>query len=285
MNDIVDNLNPIVLHIGKKRCGRDWNYRDVCSPFMRIYYITDGSAEIDLPDGTVTLQRDNMYLIPAFTPHNCRCTGSFEHFYVHLYHASGAPILEDWQMPVCIPGTTEDQARISRLVTLCPGMELRETAPCVYDNTRNISLRVEVNLSRQLPARIESRGIIMLMLARFMQTAVPKTYVRDERISGVLSHIRANIATEHTLDSLASLVHLSREHLLRLFKKEMNMTPLVYINVRRIELAQLRLLTEPIPIKEIAYSLGFDDPSYFNRLFKKYTGMTPRAYRLSSHLH
>jgi YesN/AraC family two-component response regulator len=39
------------------------------------------------------------------------------------------------------------------------------------------------------------------------------------------------------------------------------------------------LMTEPIHVKEVAFSLGFDDHSYFIRLFKKSTGLTPNDYR------
>ena len=63
----------------------------------------------------------------------------------------------------------------------------------------------------------------------------------------------------------------------------MKITPLLYINKKRIEKAQLRLVTETTPIKEIAYQLGFEDQTYFNRIFKKSTGMTPTNYRKASH--
>ena len=54
-----------------------------------------------------------------------------------------------------------------------------------------------------------------------------------------------------------------------------------YINKKKIESGQLLLLTSDKPVKEIAYTLGFNDHSYFIRLFKKLVGVTPLEYRLS----
>ena len=56
-------------------------------------------------------------------------------------------------------------------------------------------------------------------------------------------------------------------------KKELGTTPLQYINQKKIEKAQLLLITEELAVKEIAFQLAFDDYSYFNRLLKKTTAL------------
>lgn len=93
--------------------------------------------------------------------------------------------------------------------------------------------------------------------------------VNDNRIQKVLSHIRKNIYKTVDIDSLAAISCLSKDHFIRLFKKEVGTTPLQYINQKKIEKAQLILITEDIPVKNIAYLLAYEDHSYFNRLFKK----------------
>ena len=97
--------------------------------------------------------------------------------------------------------------------------------------------------------------------------------------SKVLSHIRKNIYKTVDIDSLAAISCLSKDHFIRLFKKEVGTTPLQYINQKKIEKAQLILITEDIPVKNIAYLLAYEDHSYFNRLFKKITDVTPQQYR------
>lgn len=130
---------------------------------------------------------------------------------------------------------------------------------------------------------MESRGIIYQLLAEFLHQAQPKKYVADERITRVLAYIRTHLNAKPDIEALAALSCLSKDHLIRIFKREMKMTPLCYINKKRMEKAQLRLVTELTPIKEIAYQLGFEDQAYFNRIFKKTTGLTPMNYRKAYH--
>ena len=150
-------------------------------------------------------------------------------------------------------------------------------------NLRKLTRNILKNKQRELYARVESRGIIYLLLAEFLHQAQPKTYVADERITRVLAYIRTHLNAKPDIEALAALSCLSKDHLIRIFKREMRMTPLCYINKKRMEKAQLRLVTELTPIKEIAYQLGFEDQAYFNRIFKKTTGLTPMNYRKAYH--
>lgn len=279
MDKTLDNLHSLVLNIGRKRCDSGWNYTDVCSPFTRIYYIIDGTAEIDTPTGTIVLRPGYLYIIPAFTPHNCHCRLSFEHIYIHFYNEGAAYILEDWDFPEEIKATDSDIAHLGRLLALCPDMQLDQIDPKAYDNKSGMLRRIEINKQRPFWKRIESRGLLYMILSTFVRHARLKSYVRDQRISAALSYIRANLNGRIDLETLAEKSNLSKDHTIRLFKREMHTTPGAYIIAKKIEQAQLMLVTEKISIKEIAYSLGFDDPAYFNRIFKKQVGLSPLAYR------
>lgn len=279
MNCTIDQMHLLVLHIGRKYCNGDWNYKNICSPFTRIYYITSGHAQIELPDKIQDLYPGHMYIIPAFTPHSYICRQAFEHYYIHIYNESGSDILEDWILPTEIPAGNGELLQIQRLHELCPDMELVQIDPKDYDNHPSLMRRIEKNKQRELYARIESRGLIFLLLSKFMRTARPKTYIHDERIIKALNYIRTHLNEKPDIDALADISCLSKDHLIRLFKKEIRVTPLHYINKKKIEYAQLKLITENIPIKEIAFRLGFEDQSYFNRIFRKMTGDTPLNYR------
>ena len=56
-------------------------------------------------------------------------------------------------------------------------------------------------------------------------------------------------------------------------------SPLQYINKKKVERAQLLLCTTDMPVKEVAYRIGFNDQSYFIRMYRKVTGTTPQEYR------
>lgn len=81
------------------------------------------------------------------------------------------------------------------------------------------------------------------------------------------------------MDKLAEDACLSKDHYIRLFKKGTGSTPQQYINQKKIEQAQLILLTEDVIVKSLAYRLGFDDCSYFGRMFRQFTGYSPLLYR------
>jgi AraC-like DNA-binding protein len=74
----------------------------------------------------------------------------------------------------------------------------------------------------------------------------------------------------------------SYPHLCRLFHKSFGLSPLAYLNIKRLEYAK-SLLRNPRPtIAEVAYQSGFQDPGYFTRQFRKQTGLTPREFRKKS---
>ena len=279
MNNDIDHMLFLVLHIGEAHCGADWNYKDICSPFTRMYYVTEGHAQIVLPDKRQDLRPGFMYIIPAFTPHSYVCRETFSHYYIHIYNESGHDILEDWNLPTEIEPEGGILSRIRKLHALCPGMELTQPDPQYYDNSSSLARNILKNKQRELYARVESRGIIFQLLAQFLQGANPKQYVADERITKILEYIRTHLGASPDLDALAAFSCLSKDHLIRIFKREMKMTPAAYINKKRMEKAQLRLVTETTPVKEIAYQLGFEDQTYFNRVFKRMTGQTPLDYR------
>ena len=106
----------------------------------RIYYVTKGYAQIELPDKKQDLHPGLMYIIPAFTTHSYICHGEFCHYYIHIYNESDHDILEDWELPTEIRTENETLSYIRKLYKLCPGLELTQT-------TRNIMTTV-----RHLPA-------------------------------------------------------------------------------------------------------------------------------------
>ncbi len=82
-----------------------------------------------------------------------------------------------------------------------------------------------------------------------------------------------------SLDVLAKNVGMSKFHLVRIFKREVGLTPHAYYRILRVERVKERLLNSRQPITEIAYGVGFDDLSTFNKAFKMVAGVTPSEFR------
>ena len=82
-----------------------------------------------------------------------------------------------------------------------------------------------------------------------------------------------------TVTELSELYNMSEGHFIRQFKVYTGYTPLEYRAMKRMENAKSLLSGTDMSVSDISESLGFDDPLYFSRVFKKNTGISPREYR------
>lgn len=281
MNLQVEQMHPLVLNVGLAVHNADWNWKNVNSPFTRLYYVTEGSAQIELPDGIYTLSPKHMYFIPAFTIHTNICKSNFVHYYLHIYedHYSDNDWLDHWKFPVEIEATDLDLALFKRLCEINPHMTLQKSDPTTYDNNPTLMQNLIKNRQRAFCDKVESRGVVFQLLSRFFKQGQSKIEMEDNRIAKTVLYIRKHLNEAIELEKLAEISCLSKDHFIRLFKKELGTTPLQYINQKKIEKAQLLLISEELAVKEIAFQLAFEDYSYFNRLLKKITGVTPQKYR------
>lgn len=102
----------------------------------------------------------------------------------------------------------------------------------------------------------------------------------DERVRIAVDLLHArDLADPLALDRLAAAVHISPNHLIRLFRKELQSTPHQFWDRLRIEHAQNRLRQPDIRIKEVAIDLGFKHLSHFSKWFKRHTGSPPQSVR------
>ena len=95
----------------------------------------------------------------------------------------------------------------------------------------------------------------------------------------VMEYIKSNYSRKITLEQIAACACLSSSHISGLFKKETGITVSAYITHVRIEKSKLLLRRPELTIAEIAAMCGFEDQSYFTRVFKTQTGLSPRKYR------
>lgn len=98
-------------------------------------------------------------------------------------------------------------------------------------------------------------------------------------ISEAFKYIRAHHDEDITLDSVAKAVHISPFYLSHMLKEEAGITFVEYLTKIRVEEAKWLLRSTDLSIVEIGIRIGYSDPGYFSKVFKKATGMTPNAYR------
>ena len=100
----------------------------------------------------------------------------------------------------------------------------------------------------------------------------PRTMKRVEDFIGDHLHEDIDLAT------LARLANISRFHFARLFRASKGLSAMAYLEKCRMERAQLMILEGELQLASIASLVGYDDPSYFTRRFRRYCGQTPSAW-------
>ncbi len=101
----------------------------------------------------------------------------------------------------------------------------------------------------------------------------------DPTLAKALRYIHANYDTHLSLEEVAHYVRLSHNYFSNLFNSRMGISFSSYVNRIRIEHAQNLLLDTSIPIIEIASLVGFEEQSYFSKVFKDQTNLSPGKYR------
>ena len=229
------------------------------------------------------LRPHRLYIVPAYTEHSYECHGPFVHYYLHVYegYKDETNVFEMFDFPTEVAADTIDLSLFEEMCCSHPEAQLPESNPQSYDNTDSFTGYAKRYNSLPLWQKMRLRGDMLLLFSRFMQYAKPRMWTADDRMTKVLTFIQDHIYDDISIDTLADVACITKSYLIRLFKQEFGLSPLRYINKRKIEKSQLLLVTDGMPVKEVAYTLGFGDLSYFIRLFKKLAGVTPQEYRKS----
>lgn len=106
--------------------------------------------------------------------------------------------------------------------------------------------------------------------------------IDNDRIKKAILFIEENHMEPLTLDEIAASIHVSKSECCRCFKRSLGMTPFEYLIKYRI-FESTRKITrgdaDAESISALAASVGFNNPSYYNKLFKKYINCTPTEYK------
>ena len=105
--------------------------------------------------------------------------------------------------------------------------------------------------------------------------------LRYAKAREIIQYIMEHYSEVYGLEDLAGIFYMDKSYLSRIFKEVTNFTVNEFINCQRIGHARDMLLDESLSMEEISQKLGYERLSYFDRVFKKYVGMSPLQYRKS----
>jgi AraC-like DNA-binding protein len=154
------------------------------------------------------------------------------------------------------------------------------------EQIRLIIRQLERVLSKKINGNaLQIHGLLFTLLGNIIHngyyyktTDIPPTRKSISKLKYVLSVIENNYHMPLTLQMLADEAEMSTKYFCYFFKQMTHFTPIEYLNKHRIEVACYRLMSGEKNITELAYACGFNEVSYFIRVFKKITGLTPKQY-------
>ena len=141
--------------------------------------------------------------------------------------------------------------------------------------------------SRTLPPQQYTAMVKLLeIFASHISTLANEIVVQEDEAESPMirrarAYIYANQADPIDLDKVATAMHVSTFYFCKMFKKATGLTFTDYLSRVRVEKAKTLLLNPHLRISEIAYDVGFQSLTHFNRMFRKIVGQSPTAYRES----
>ena len=101
----------------------------------------------------------------------------------------------------------------------------------------------------------------------------------NTKLSSVIQYIESHAAELEKIEDIADACYISRSHLARLFRQELNISVMSYLNSVKLHKASELLLKTNNSIIDVSIECGFNSAQYFSRVFKNLIGCTPHEYR------
>jgi AraC-like DNA-binding protein len=234
-----------------------------------VIYCRSGSGRVDVGEGWQPLQAGQLLVLPRGTAH---CYES-DHddpwtiWWVHYEGHATADHHQHWGIR---------------------GPAILEVGNSPLLMQQFSALLASRNTGYQLPALIQACAGLAYLFTTFARELANQSLRnrpgRDTESAGLAKareYMETHLTGPVSLDELATLAGLSRWHFTRAYRDAYGYSPIQHFIHRKMEAACELLDTRRLSITEVAYRMGYDDPAYFSRLFRRITGMSPQAYQRS----
>ena len=226
-----------------------------------LMYIKRGSCYIDVDSKIYEASAGQIVFLDCYHPHRYFTNSGWEALWIHF---DGIAASEYFQL---ITGAKQF------VFSLKNNYFFIKILTKIYDTFRLNNVVKEALMAQYITSLLTE-----IIICQNENSAVR---TQANAIEEAVQYINEHLQEDLDLNTLASHVALSPFYFTRLFKKETGFTPHQYIIATRINNAKFLLKNTSLPIKEIAYKLGFSTESRFCTTFKTLETMTPSEYRSS----
>ena len=262
-----------------------------------LVYIRQGYCQFKINEKTVTMSPGKILFIPAnqeytrFPVNNAPCT------LVYLYFKTTSPVISvastdislylgrfDDEIANNILYPSVDFQELEKEIFISDYIDSAEHSDELFDIFNDIVTQLYTNQRYSYlyssAKFLEILSIIgQISISDYSQNILSTHNHYPAPLEKAIVYITKNYNQKITMDDLCKYSNISPQHLIRLFHTHMHTTPIQYINQNKISHAKEMLRTTGLSISEISYSLGFSDPGYFSRLFKKIEKRSPNQVR------
>ncbi len=229
-----------------------------------LIYCTDGRGWLEIGGREWRVEKQGAFLIPRHVPHSYGADPDrpWSNYWVHFQGRQGGAFTE-----MIMPDISNPVIHLHRH---------EETVSLIEQLYQYMS---QVHTYSTLVAATGALSQLLGVIQMRMRSSEQRNRTADENIDRTVEFMQRNLGRKLTLKDLATLAGMSPNHYGVLFGKRYYSTPIDYFNRMKIQRACELLTTTDMRIGEVGEQLGFPDPYYFSRLFKKVMGIAPRDYR------
>ena len=233
-------------------------------PDYQLLYIASGKAEFVLNGAAVTIPAGNMVLYGPgeYQQYTYLLEDRPEVFWVHFTGYEAADLLSR-------TGLSLEDCRI-----------LRTGCASRYQDLF-LSMIRELQLPRPLSGDFSSlyfKELLLTVERQIAEGGKNKPQIQKE-MEHAVHFFHENFSADIDISDYAASLHMSTCWFIRSFKQYVGIPPLQYLTSIRINKAKELLESTDCPVSEIGSIIGYENPLYFSRIFKKQTGLSPAAYR------
>lgn len=229
-----------------------WSASDLKAPVWRLFWYPEPGCYINVENQDITLQPDEIYLIPSDVSFGGHQKKPLEEFHI-LFNFT--PSLVKVAKPYY---------RFSVYPEFLQLMNELASSKQVNNHDPLLSIQANAILSHCLQQIPKDDWQFQIFEARLLKVIKTMSELHHQPPSN---------------QQLATLIGMSESAFIRYFSKEMGTPPQQYFNRLRVEHAECLLAATDLPLETIANECGFSDKSHLSRQFKKYCQCTPGAYR------
>jgi AraC-like DNA-binding protein len=274
-NNVYQALRLNYLYVDQYSFPKKWRYFESVIPYSMIRFINKGYGKFVIDDVEYIVEENNIIYIPQGSGLACESL-SKDFSFISIRLTASIP-LNDIELWSDVLGL--------KTVTVCDDMQVQEyfnqMIMAKQTNHKGKSFLLRGYLELIIGYMINSSALTFGQEDEVKQRS-SKTIAgnkMDNRVQTIIDYMTKNTEEDISIAEMSEMVDISSSYLRRLFKLHTGKSPREFLYELKMSCAARNLLESDESISSIGYALGFEEPNYFSRVFKKCFGVTPSLYR------